>query len=147
MPRPPQRNGATAGIFLDQFKALVSALPASRNHFARWMRDAEVDIDMADDLEVVFSELTANAVAGSPGSSDDIDVRAEIDDGMMVLDVSNHVDDPDRRPAAPPDMGDPLRRDGRGLLITRAFMDSVDVHVEQLDRLVVHCRLRVAPAS
>ena len=146
MPRPPQRNGAPAGIFLDRFKALVSALPSSRNHFAGWMRGAEVDSDVADDLEVVFSELTANAVAGSPAASDDIDVRAQIDDGMIVLDVSNHIDGPDRPPAAAPDVGDPLRRDGRGLLITRAFMDSVDVQVEQLDRLVVHCSRRVSPA-
>lgn len=146
MPRTPQRNGAPVDIFLDQFKALVSALPSSRSHFTGWMRDAEVADDVAGDLEVVFSELTANAVAGSPATSDDIDVRAEIDDGMMVLDVSNHIEDPDRRPAAAPDIGDPLRRDGRGLLITRAFMDSVEVQIEQLDRLVVHCSRRVSPA-
>lgn len=146
MPRPPQRNGVPAGIFLDRFKALVSALPSSRSDFAGWMQAAEVADDVASDLEVVFSELTANAVAGSPATTDHIDVRAEIDDGMIVLDVSNHIDDPDRRPAAAPDIGDPLRRDGRGLLITRAFMDSVEVQIEQLDRLVVHCRRRVSPA-
>lgn len=146
MPRPPQRNDAPAGIFMDRFKALISALPSTRSSFAGWMRAAEVDGDVADDLEVVFSELTANAVAGSPASSDDIEVRAEIDDGMMVLDVSNHIDDPDLGPASAPDVGDPLRRDGRGLLITRAFMDSVEVQIEALDRLVVHCSRRVSPA-
>ena len=108
MPRPPQRNDALAGIFLDRFKALATALPPSRNHFAGWMRDAELHDDVASDLEVVFSELTANAVAGSPAPSDDVDVRAEIDDGMMVLDVSNSIGGPDRRPAVAPDIGDPL---------------------------------------
>lgn len=147
MPRPPQRNDAPSGVFLDRFKALVSALPSTRSHFAGWMQTAELEDDVASDLEVVFSELTANAVAGSPGTSDHVDVRAEIDDGVMVLDVSNHVDDPSLRPGSAPDIGDPLRRGGRGLLITRAFMDSVDVQIEQLDRLVVHCRRRVAPAG
>ncbi|HSP02703.1 MAG TPA: ATP-binding protein [Acidimicrobiales bacterium] len=146
MPRNTHRNGVPADIFLERFKALVSALPSSRKHFAGWMRDADVDSDVADDLEVVFSELTANAVAGSPAESDDIEVRAQIDDGMMVLDVSNLVEDPDRRPHTATDIGDPLRRGGRGLLITRSFMDSVEVQTEQMDRLVVHCSRRVAPA-
>lgn len=146
MPWNQNLNGPRPGDFVDRFAALLSALPSSRSDFAGWLRTAGLNDDVTSDLEVVFSELTANAVAASPATSDDIDVHARIDDGTMVLDVSNHIADPDRLVPAPPDVADPLRQSGRGLLITRAFMDTVDMQIEQLDRLVVHCRRRVAPA-
>lgn len=147
MPRNPNPNGPRPGVFVDRFEALLGALPSSRTLFANWLRTAGLDDEVAGDLEVVFSELTANAVAGSPDTSDDVDVHARIDDDTLVLDVSNHISDPDQLPPAAPDVADPLRRNGRGLLITRAFMDTVDVHIEHLDRLVVHCRRRILPVS
>ena len=143
MPRNPQRSGQpTPEPFAIAFDADVLAVPRSRRDFVGWCRAAELPSDTVDDLEVVFSELTANAVAASPEPTDEVRVRAEVDAGMFVLSVSNRTDDPQRMPPAP-DLDDPLRSNGRGLLIARAFVDSVDIEVEEPDRLLVRCCRRL----
>lgn len=145
MPRDPQRSGEPAQPFISNFAAHVLSVPEGRRAFVAWMRTtSEVDGETVEDLEVVFSELAANAVAASPDPADEVRVRAEVDAGMLVLEVSNRTADPERMPRTP-DLDDPLRSNGRGLLIARAFVDSVDVELEQPDRLLVRCCRRLHP--
>lgn len=131
--------------FRVRFDANVLAVPAGRRDFVGWMRAVELPDDTIDDLEVVFSELATNAVTASPSASDDVRVRCLVDEGMLVLEVSNRAVEPGRLPIAAPDLDDPLRPSGRGLLIARAFVDSVDIEVEHPDRLVVRCCRRLLP--
>lgn len=144
MPRDPQRSGQPTEPFVATFDAHVLSVPESRRDFVAWMRAVDVDGDAVDDLEVVFSELAANAVAASPEPTDDVRVRARVDAGMLVLEVSNRTADPQRRPQAS-DLDDPLRPNGRGLLIARAFVDTVGVEVDGTDRLLVRCCRHLHP--
>lgn len=147
MPRSPQRSGQPTQPFVVRFDARVEAVPATRRSFVRWMCDAELDDDTIEDLEVVYSEVAANAVVASPSPSDEVHVQAVLDDAVLVLEVSNRTDGVGQLPLVAPDLDDPLRPSGRGLLIARAFVDSVDVEAEEPDRLVVRCCRRVALPS
>lgn len=123
-----------------RFDAQVDAVSACRQEFVGWMRGADVDGGTVDDLEVVFSELAANAVAASVSTSDDVGVHARMDRGVLVLEVSNrteHRELPDLPKARYGE--DTLRQRGRGLLIARAFVDSVQVETQAPDRFIVRC--------
>lgn len=143
MPRNPQRSGQPTPSFLVRFDAHVEAVPETRRSFVGWMRDAQLDDDTIEDLEVVFSEVAANAVTASPARTDEVRIRAAIDESVLVLEISNRTDRTARLPLSAPDLDDPLRPSGRGLLIARAFVDSVDIEAEEPDRLVVRCCRRV----
>ena len=143
MPRDPQRSGQPTGAFAVRFDAHVHAVPESRRRFVGWMRDADLDDEVIDDLEVVFSELAANAVAASPEPTDEVRVRSQLDSGNLVLQVSNRTDLGGQVPSTTPDLDDPLRPNGRGLLIARAFVDTVEIEVEPPDRVVVRCCRRL----
>jgi anti-sigma regulatory factor (Ser/Thr protein kinase) len=106
------------------------------------MRDARLDDDAIEDLEVVYSEIAANAVAASPTPDDEVRVRAMLDEAVLVLEVSNRTNGA-VTPVVAPDLDDPLRPNGRGLLIARAFVDSVDIEADGPDRLRVRCCRRV----
>jgi anti-sigma regulatory factor (Ser/Thr protein kinase) len=147
MPRHPQRSGQPTDAFMVRFDALVQAVPDTRRRFVEWMRGAALDRDSIDDLEVVFSELAANAVHASPTEDDDVRVRAYLDEPMLVLEVSNRTESPEQLPVAAPDLDDPLRPSGRGLLIARAFVESIDIELEEPDRLVVRCCRRTSRAG
>ena len=142
MPSHPQRSGQPTEPFSVHFDAHVRSVPESRRDFVEWMRAGDLDPDTIDDLEVVFSELAANAVAASPEPTDDVHAQAQIDAGMVVLEVSNRTEDPQMLPQTP-DLDDPLRSNGRGLLIARAFVDSVEVEVTRSNRLLVRCCRRL----
>ncbi len=139
MPRNPQRSGQPTEAFAVRFDAHVHAVPETRRRFVGWMRTAELDDEVVDDLEVVFSELAANAVAASPEPSDEVRVRCQVDEGVLVLQVSNRTAELGAVPVTTPDLDDPLRPNGRGLLIARAFVDTVEIDVEPPDRIVVRC--------
>ncbi len=144
MPRHPQRSGQPpTSSFSTRFHAHVHAVSETRRSFVEWMRTAQLEDDAIEDLEVVFSEVAANAVAASPTPSDVVRVLAQLDETVVVLEVSNRTDTPEELPLGVPDLDDPLRPNGRGLLIARAFVDSVDIETEEPDRLVVRCCKRV----
>lgn len=145
MPRHPQRNDAGPRSFDASFPARVDALPAQRHDFTGWLSRLGVDGDVADDLTVVFSELTTNAVHGSPNACARVNVRAACEDDELVLDVRNTTA-PDRYGATRWDLDDPLREGGRGLLIVRALVDELDVSLDGGD-LAVRCRSRVRPTT
>lgn len=147
MPSTPQRSGKTSEPFAVRFAAHVNAVPESRRGFVAWMRANGFDAEVVDDLEVVFSELAANAVAASPGPSDDVRARARYDDGTLMLEVSNRAEDTGQATLPTPDLDDPLRPNGRGLLIARAFVDTVEIDVEEPDRIVVRCCRTLSPPA
>lgn len=145
MPRTPQRSGPPIEDFVSRFRAQLYAVATSRRAFVGWMRRAGVDDGVVGDLEVVFSELAANAVAASPRTSDDVDVRAHLDGDVLALEVSNQAECADAFPLpASPDREDTLRPCGRGLLIAEAFTDSVRMEAEPPDRFTVRCHRRVS---
>ncbi len=141
MPRPPQRNDASPRTFDVSFPARIDILPAQRHDFAGWLRHLGVDEEAAEDSTVVFSELTTNAVHGSPDAASHVNVRAECEDDELLLDVRNPTA-PDGYRARRWDLDDPLREGGRGLLIVRALVDELDVSHDGGD-LAVRCRWRV----
>lgn len=147
MPSHPLRRGPPVGCFSSRFDAEVDELASRRRDFVDWLKVAEVDGDAADDLEVVFSEVTANAVSASPSTADVVRVDARLTRGMFVLQVSNRTrgDDDLPRPAAEGE--DELRERGRGLLIVRAYVDSVRTQAVAPDRFMVRCCRRLAPAG
>lgn len=147
MPRDPQRSGQPTEAFAVRFDAHVHAVPETRRSFVAWMRSAELDDEVIDDLEVVYSELAANAVAASPSTSDEVRVRAQVDEGNFMLQVSNRTEATGQIPSTAPDLDDPLRPNGRGLLIARAFVDTVEIDLESPDRIVVRCCRRLVPAD
>jgi anti-sigma regulatory factor (Ser/Thr protein kinase) len=135
-----QRSDVPIESFESRFGAQVHAVSGCRRDFVGWMRGAHLDGGTVDDLAVVFSELAANAVDASASTTDDVDVHARMDRGGLVLEVSNHTERfeiPDL--ASVPDGEDTLRQRGRGLLIARAFVDSVQMETQPPDRFIVRC--------
>lgn len=147
MPRNLQRSSPPIEAFTACLDAHVDLVPANRRHFVGWMQDADLDDETIDELEVVFSELVANAVAASPTPSHEVGIRVHMDGDTLVLEVSNRTDEPDLVRPSVPEQDDSLRPSGRGLLIARAFVHSVDVEVEPPDRLVVRCWRRLDTQS
>lgn len=114
---------------LDQFSwrldGEASGIPAGRRAFEGWLRRSSARDDDVHDLAVVFSELASNAVAGAANGTR-AEVRATCDGIEVLLEITNQVD------AAAEEVGrwdleDPLRGGGRGLLIVRAYTDSMEV--------------------
>lgn len=147
MPRNPQRSKPPIDAFVACFDAHVDLVPANRRHFVSWLEEADLDGEAIDELEVVFSELVANAITASPAASEDVRIRAQMDGSTLVLEVSNHTD---RIGLPGPDVAgleDPLRPSGRGLLIASAFVHSVDIQLEQPHRFVVRCCRHLGASS
>src|SRR3546814_16820593 len=105
------------------------------------MRNAALDAEAVEDLEVVFSEVAANAVAASPTPPDEVRVLAQLEEALLVLEVSNRADGVGVLSLVAPDPDDPLRPNGRGLLIASAFVSSVQIDTERTDerRVVKDC--------
>lgn len=132
----------TAGsTFQTSFPARPDALARARRAFADWLC-RRTHGEVTDELEIVFSELAANAVDASPEADDEVTSRAWCEGPVLVLDLVNHTV-PEAQ--APPrwDLDDPLRTGGRGLVITEAFVDSMEVTLEPGQRLLVRCRRRI----
>lgn len=153
--RPPDGLATTDGIdmpsdlrggdrpieaFDSRFDAQVDAVSTCRQEFVGWMIGADVDGGTVDDLEVVFSELAANAVDASASTSDDVGVHARMDRDVLVLEVSNRTErcEVPELPSSR-DGEDTLRQRGRGLLIARAYVDSVQMETQAPDRFIVRC--------
>ena len=141
---PPAERSPTQALddtFQTSFPARNDALARARRSFADWLcrRAGE---DVTTELEIVFSELAANAVEASPDDSDRVTGRAWCDGPDLVLDLTNRAD-PGAEATSRWDLEDPLRTGGRGLVITEALVDSMEVSLEPGQRLVVRCRRRI----
>ena len=133
-PTPPEP-------FDTSFPARTDALARARRAFAEWLCP-RADGDVATEMEIVFSELAANAVDASPGDSDEVRGRAWREGHDLVIDLTNRAD-PTPCPSPAWDLDDPLRTGGRGLVITKALVDSLEVTLAPGQRIVVRCRRRI----
>ena len=129
----------------DPFEVLLrvtaDAFPHLRQAFEKWLHDAGVDAETADELSVVFSELVTNAIQASSGASPEIEVAAWAEDDKVVLCVAN----PFSRSSTPVtiyDLDDPFRTGGRGLLIVRAYTDALSIEFDD-GSIVVRCERRL----
>jgi len=121
--------------------ASPDAIVDARRAFEAWLRGALADEDDVHDLAVVLSELASNAVDGAAVGSRPI-VHARIDGGEVCLEVRNDVRE-GSTDIGRWDLDDPLRGGGRGLLIVRAYTDSMEI--DSIDGAVlVRCVRRVA---
>jgi anti-sigma regulatory factor (Ser/Thr protein kinase) len=124
------------------FAADHRAATVARDAFATWLGEWCEDDELVEDLRTVFGELAANAVEATPdGSSDDISAVAWCEGNDLVLEVTNAAPPPGRR-VDHWDMDDPLRPGGRGLMIARAFTDSLEVDSDG-GSIIVRCFRRV----
>lgn len=128
--------------FQTTFAPSSEALAPARRSFSNWLHCRTGADDVADELEIVFSELAANAVHASPTEADEVTGRAWYDDDVLVIDITNRTE-PSGSTESPWDLDDPLRTGGRGLVIAQAFVDSMEVTLEPGQRLLVRCRRRI----
>lgn len=141
---PPAERSPTQELddtFQTSFPARKDALARARRAFADWLCRRAGD-DVTGELEIVFSELAANAVDASPERDDRVTGRAWCDGPDLVLDLTNRAG-PGEQDPSPWDLDDPLRTGGRGLIITEALVDSLEFDLEPGQRLVVRCRRRI----
>ncbi len=115
----------------------LASLAAVREAFVEWLSGVAVADEKIEDLQVVISELGANALRATPECARPPTVAAWIDDRCLTLEVTNHLAAA-AAPATDWDLDDPLRTGGRGLLLVSAFVDDVHVDVED-DVLLVRC--------
>lgn len=122
----------------------LEAVPIARRAFEAWLRGSHVVDDDVHDLAVVLSELAANAANGAtPGTQARIEAHIEVrtDHRDLHLDVANHVD-PATAEVRRWDLDDELRGGGRGLLIVRAYTDSMDIDTDG-SQVWVRCTRRL----
>jgi len=104
--------------------ARTESVPVVRNLVACWLEALGAERRLIEDVLLVVTELTINAVEASPSPDAEVTVRAWVDDDVVV-----EVDDegagftPDI-PETPPS---PRARRGRGLMIVTALTDGVEV--------------------
>lgn len=130
---------------VDEFHTLVGgarvAVSESRAAFEGWLRDTEASEDTVEELMVVFSELVSNAVRASSGGSDDVAASAWTEPGKIVLRVANPVLS-SSAPVSQPDLADPLRTGGRGLVIVRAYTDDLATEFDD-ETIAIRCERRL----
>ena len=133
----------------DEFAWRLGSGPGSiksvREAFDSWLRRATTDPELLEDMSVVISELVSNALDGAPPDEPDAEIRAEIDERVLHLVVSNRLADGVAN-IRHWDLEDPLRGGGRGLMIVRAYTDSVAVDSTG-GAVRVRCTRRLGPAS
>ncbi|MFP5321060.1 MAG: ATP-binding protein [Acidimicrobiia bacterium] len=122
----------------------AGSIPAARHAFEVWLRAHAVVDDDVHDMAVVVSELASNAAIGSPAGAT-AQISATVSRGELRLEVSNEVD-PERADVQHWDLEDPLRGGGRGLLIVRAYTDTMEVDSVG-GTVTVRCARRLDVAS
>lgn len=133
------------GVFTWRLGTGADSVGPARQAFAAWLRQSSTDPELLEDMSVVISELASNALEGGDPDRPDAEVRAEVNGDVLEVVVSN-------RPPAPVtgvrrwDLDDPLRGGGRGLMIVRAYTDSLSVDSTG-DAVLVRCTRRLATAS
>jgi len=123
--QPSATTRTDRGRFTWRLVADLDAVPVARRAFEAWLREAGVPDDDVHDLTVVLSELASNAANGAVAGTD-ARIESWLDRGVLHLDVANRVDETgaDVRRW---DLDDQLRGGGRGLLIVRAYTDSMEI--------------------
>lgn len=116
---------STAPPFCATYRSETAAIHEARQDFAAWLGSHAVDASLQAEMQVVLSELLANAVAASQDPLDAMAVRAWLDH-ELTLEVTN--------PAGAVfetsntwDYDDPLRPGGRGLIIVESLVDDIAI--------------------
>lgn len=111
----------TAGAVLMTVPAVLEEISGVRRTLARAVVEAGDDRSVAHDIALAASELCTNVVQYA--STDTYTVSCERRDGRWILEVS-HAEGVDlaRSESVPP-----TAQSGRGLLIVRSLMDTVEV--------------------
>ena len=140
MPSTPQRNIHFAATYEPDTARIAEARAA----FSDWLRGTRQDGELHDEMLVVLSELVANAIAASRAGSDEITVKAWIDDDGLTLEVTNPASAVFTT-ASCWDYDDPLRAGGRGLILVEALVDDLSIAPPDDRRpLSVRCRRELA---
>lgn len=130
---------------VDEFGSLVDATPLAaariRTDFEHWVRSTRASEDTVQELAIVISELVANAVHATPTGPQQIEASAWTEDGTIVLRIANPIT-PSSVPVNGPDLDDPLRTGGRGLLIVRAYTDVLRTELAD-GTLAIRCERRI----
>jgi anti-sigma regulatory factor (Ser/Thr protein kinase) len=135
----------TQGEFAWRLGAGAGSIASARQAFVTWLGHLTADADLLQDMSVVVSELASNALNGGDPGEPDTEVRAELEDDVLHLVVSNRLPD-EITDIRHWDLEDPLRGGGRGLMIVRAYTDSLNVDTVG-GTVIVRCTRRLAPAS
>lgn len=137
-----QRTNEDGNRFRASFPSSVAALVEPRMTFEQWLTEDDVPDDIVSELTVVFSELTSNAAAVSPDDGGEISAEAwrQGDDLVMTVENSGPISEVAVRHW---DLEDALRSGGRGLMIVRAYTDSMDATSTERGSLLVRCRRRI----
>jgi anti-sigma regulatory factor (Ser/Thr protein kinase) len=103
----------------------IEGFPAARARFDAWLQQRSIDGTDCEELQVVLSELVANAVEASDPQGAPIEVWVHQQGDHVWVEVSNEAERNVRFPPMPVPPADPLGPTGRGLMIVGAFTDRV----------------------
>ena len=142
---PDSATSRTQGEFAWSLGAGAGGIGAARQAFVSWLAQVSSDDELLQDMSVVVSELASNALDGGDPGEPEAEVRADLDGNVISLVVSNRLPDgaTDIRRW---DLEDPLRGGGRGLMIVRAYTDSLSGDSTG-GTVSVHCTRRIDAAS
>jgi len=132
------------GSFAWTLPADPGAIPAARHAFEAWLVGNAASADDVHDMAVVLSELASNAALGAAAGTS-ARIQASITGGQVHLEVTNQVDRIETD-VLRWDLDDPLRGGGRGLLIVRAYTDTLEVD-SVAGAVTVRCTRRLELAS
>lgn len=125
--------------------ALASTVPEVRRIVRRWLLQNGADDDECFDMLIAFAEAYTNAVQHAYGHADGwVQIDADLEEGELAMIVRDHG--AWKAPVVPPSSNDGLRPSGRGFMIIRELMESVDV-ISTVDGTEVRMRRRLEAAS
>lgn len=136
------RPKESESTFESSFPASITAVSEARDSFTAWLSSDGLDESTVDELTVVYSELASNAAVQPCETGGTVHTAAWREDDDIVLTVENPKcrDQPEVRRW---DLDDALRGGGRGLLLVRAFTDSLESLRSARGALLLRCRRRV----
>lgn len=125
--------------FESSFPPSLATLSGPRETFSRWLTDDGTDASTVEELTIVYSELVSNAATHRGTSDGPIRTEAWRDGADVVLTVENPGAD-EGGGVRHWDLADALRGGGRGLMLVRAFTDSIEALRSRRGALMIRCR-------
>ena len=111
--------------FFSTYRSETAAIHEARQAFGEWLGEHAITAPLQAEMQLVLSELLANAFAASQDPLDAMAVRSWIDD-ELTLEVTNPVGAVFEM-SNTWDYDDPLRPGGRGLLIVESLVDDLAI--------------------
>lgn len=104
----------------------LALLKPIRNHVKKVARSFGADAGTIDDFELVVSELSTNVIEHTAAPHITVSFQCENDQWILEISGADDLGEPGALYASRPPHHKP---DGRGLFITNALMDSVELVV------------------